>query len=69
MPAGEDRKSMPVILLCSVIAVAVLAIGWYAFHMFRGEAADIPNREVRPGMYDFRKEAQSGNLGRRGDTR
>jgi hypothetical protein len=59
---------MPVIVLCSLIAIAVIAIGLYAWGEFRRGTPSFPDREVHAGMYDFKKAAQDGTLGRRQDA-
>ena len=67
--ADIKESSKPVWLIGGLIAVAVLVIGYFVWGEFtRGSAAHIPNKEVHAGMYDFRKEAQNGNLGRRPDS-
>jgi hypothetical protein len=48
------------------IAVCVVCIGFIAWRALNGNSAvsTTPNKPVQPGMYDFRKEAASGGLGR-----
>ncbi len=52
-----------------VVVVCVLCIGMIAWKALSGNSAmsSAPNREVHAGMYDFRKEAASGNLGRKSE--
>jgi hypothetical protein len=64
----EKSRSLPIWLLCGLIAVAVIAIGVTVWRGFAGDTAGIPDKAVHPGMYDFRKEAENGTLGRRSDV-
>lgn len=50
-----------------LIAICVVCIGFIAWSAIKGKNAlsNGPNKEVHPGMYDFRKEAESGHLGRK----
>jgi hypothetical protein len=60
------RKELPVWALPVAIAVGLLLlalIGWRTFSAQSGDTG--PAKEVRPGMYDFRQEVRSGNVGRR----
>ena len=53
---------MPVVVAIGVLIVAIVA--WRAL-AGGGATASGPDKEVHAGMYDFKKEAASGNLGRR----
>ena len=68
MPSVEKQGSFPVWIVLGLIAVAVIAIGSVLWQAFRGSTPGIPDRQVHAGMYDFKKEAANGNLGRRQDT-
>ena len=68
MPSTEKTRSVTVWLLCGLIAIAVLAIGFFVWRGSTGGSLGIPDREVHAGMYDFKKEAQNGTLGRRPDA-
>ena len=63
--SGDRNASMPVLLLGGVIVAALLVIGYFVWTGVRSPTAHIPNKEVHPGMYDFREEARKGNIGRR----
>jgi hypothetical protein len=60
----SEKKSVPILLLGGIIAVAVVLIGLYAWGEFHKGNPGIPDKEVKPGMYDFREEAKAGRLGR-----
>jgi len=66
MRAAEQKTQVPVWLLGGIIAVVVLLVGMFVWGgLSHGSAPGVKDKEVHAGMYDFRKEAQSGNLGRR----
>lgn len=65
MSFADKIRSIPVWLVSGLIAVAVLAIGFYVWHESSKGVPDIKDREVHAGMYDFKKEAAAGNLGKR----
>ncbi len=70
MPAQTASKELPSWVLPVVVVVGILiliVLGWRAL---LGPSPGAPGavRQVHPGMYDFRKEAQSGHLGGRART-
>ena len=62
-----NLKKMPGWALPAALITAVVIVSLIAFRALSGgsETAAGPDKVVRPGMYDFRQEAQKGNLGRR----
>ncbi|HZO91383.1 MAG TPA: hypothetical protein VFB38_23875 [Chthonomonadaceae bacterium] len=66
MASNGVRKELPSWALPVAILVGVLALAFIGWKAFTGtNSAPGPAKEVHPGMYDFRKEVQSGNVGRR----
>lgn len=66
MSAAGKPGSPPAWLVGGLIAIAILLIGLFVWgQTLRGPTADIKDKEVRAGMYDFRKAAQEGKLGQR----
>ncbi len=61
--AGKDT---PPWLIPVAVVVIVLCVGFVVFKaMGHGSgASSAPDVAVKPGMFDFRKEAASGNLGK-----
>jgi hypothetical protein len=67
MSANRGQQSLPDWVVPAVIVFGVLLVAflaWRGLNSANGPSPG-PNQEVRPGMYDFRKEAEKGNLGRR----
>ena len=66
---SENGRSMPTWLVSGLIVVAVLVVGYFVWGEFTRGTGGIPDKKVHAGMYDFKKEAESGNLGRRSNPK
>ena len=63
------KNSLPKWVLPLAISLGVLIVVFVSYKAFTGSNGDNkPPIEVHPGMYDFRKEAAAGNLGRKNRT-
>ena len=67
MSGSRGQKELPDWVIPTVIVVGVLLVVFIAWKALTGSSggAPGPDREVHANMYDFRKEAEKGNLGRR----
>lgn len=60
----QDKKEVPGWALPVVIILGVILLGYVGYRAFTGASVPTgPPKQVRPGMVDFRKEAQNGNIG------
>ena len=62
MAGSRVRMEIPPWAIGVAVVVGVALIAFIAWHALAGPT-DGPAKEVHAGMYDFRKEAASGNLG------
>lgn len=70
MSANEKSATPPVWLIAGVAAVVVLLAGFFIWgQVMHDPTGGIPDKKVQPNMYDFRKSAQEGTLGRRADPK
>ena len=67
MSSARSSKELPPWVMPLAVILGVLLIVFVAVRALNGTSGNPagPAREVHPGMYDFRKEAQQGNIGRR----
>jgi heme/copper-type cytochrome/quinol oxidase subunit 2 len=61
------KKNIPIWVVPIVIVFCLAVVGVIAWKSMskNSAASNAPNMEVHPGMYDIRKEAESGHLGQK----
>ena len=66
MSAMRGRQELPGWVMPTVIVVGVLLIVFITWKALTGYGTPStgPDKEVKPGTYDFKKEAEKGNIGR-----
>ncbi len=66
MAADRMRRELPAWVLPLVIVIGVIVLVVIGVKAFTGSNGEVgPPKAVHPGMIDFRKEFQQGNVGRR----
>jgi hypothetical protein len=67
MSKSAGSREIPAWLMPAAVVVGLIVIVFLAVRALTGPSVETPGppRKVYPGMYDFKKEASEGNIGRR----